>query len=245
MKNRKSFFAGMLTMALLFSLVVSASAVYANVTKTLSYQDIKVTLNGERLDLRDANGKAVDPFIIDGTTYLPVRAVSESLGLDVEWNKNEKTVVLSGDISDSSDVTPLLGFYMSMENASENLQSTYIDFTTPSKRSLFANTAPTSSDGLCFSATLSQQYQKLGQGIERRYSVCKSKGLVDDSDFEMLIEFRRLNENAISILNGFASGEGNDPLFISSITAPATQNALDSAYLWAKASSAFWSVCDE
>ena len=153
-------------------------------------------LKGEHIGLIGANGEGKSTFmnIVTGK-LMPDEG-------NVEWNKNEKTVVLSGDISDSSDVTPLLGFYMSMENASENLQSTYIDFTTPSKRSLFANTAPTSSDGLCFSATLAQQYQKLGQGIEKRYSVCKSKGLVDDSDFEMLIEFRRLNEKAISILGG-------------------------------------------
>lgn len=234
MKNRKSFFAGMLTMALLFSLVVSASAVYATVTKNLYYQDVKVTLNGEPLDLRDVNGNNVDPFLMDGTNYLPVRAISEALGLDVDWNHNEKTVILSGDISDSSDVKLLLGFYMSMENASEKLQSIYIDLSIPTKHSVFADTA----------SSLAQQLQDIEQSIEKRYSNCKSNGLVDDSDFEMLIEFRRLSEKAISILNGFASGEGNDPLFISSITAPATQNALDATYLWSEASTAFWAICN-
>lgn len=244
MKNRKSFFAGMLTMALLFSLVVSASAVYANVTKTLSYQDIKVTLNGDRLDLRDANGKAVDPFIIDGTTYLPVRAVSESLGLDVGWDHNTKTVILSGNVSESPDIKYLLAYYMSMENASEKLQSIYIDFSTGNYR-LYSDTSPITEDGLSFSASLAQQLQSIGESVEKRYSDCKSNGLSSDSDFEMLIEFRRLNTKAISILNDFASGCGSDSLFISSISAPSTQNAVDSTYLWSDASTAFWNICND
>ena len=244
MKNRKSFFAGMLTMALLFSLLVSASAVYANVTKTLSYQDIKVTLNGERLDLRDANGKAVDPFIIDGTTYLPVRAVSESLGLDVEWNKNEKTVVLSGDVSDASGDKKLLGYYTCIKTASDKLEDIYLDFNL-SKLSLYTDTSPVSDTGESFPAVVQLQLKDYAEIIEQRYAQCKSAGIADESDFEMLIEFRRLNSKAIDILGDFAAGKGSDPLLISSVTASSMQNCLDSAYLMGDANQAFWELCDK
>ena len=43
----------------------------------------------------DANGNPVEPFIIDGTTYLPVRGISSSLGLNVAWDEQTKTVQLT------------------------------------------------------------------------------------------------------------------------------------------------------
>lgn len=64
-------------------------------TSTLSYSDIKITLNGQYIEPKDANGNTVEPFIIDGTTYLPVRAVANALGLDVQWDSVSKTVILN------------------------------------------------------------------------------------------------------------------------------------------------------
>ena len=66
---------------------------YASVNqmqKTLHYNNIKITLDGK--DITPANS---EPFIIDGSTYLPVRAVSEALGLDVQWDGDTHTVILS------------------------------------------------------------------------------------------------------------------------------------------------------
>lgn len=77
-------------------IAVSASATVLAVsektkTATLSYNNIKVTLDGKAIDLRGEK----EPFIIDGTTYLPVRAIAEALGLDVSWDGNTNTVMLS------------------------------------------------------------------------------------------------------------------------------------------------------
>ena len=46
------------------------------------------------MEPKDANGNTVEPFIIDGTTYLPVRAVSNALGLNVGWDDATSTVSL-------------------------------------------------------------------------------------------------------------------------------------------------------
>lgn len=62
---------------------------------TLDYMDIKITLDGRPITPTDANGNVVEPFAITGTTYLPVRAISTALGLDVKWDPNTKTVQLS------------------------------------------------------------------------------------------------------------------------------------------------------
>lgn len=93
--KKRSFIAGMLTMLLIMTLVVPAAATVGKVTKELEYRDISVTLDGVKLDLRDAKGNPVEPFMFEGTNYLPVRALAESLGLNVSWNGQTATVVLT------------------------------------------------------------------------------------------------------------------------------------------------------
>lgn len=101
MKSKRSFFAGMVTMLLIISLATSASATVGKITKELEYKDIKVTLNGQKLDLRDAQGNTVEPFIFDGTNYLPVRALAEALGLNVGWDGNTNTIILTSGTNTS------------------------------------------------------------------------------------------------------------------------------------------------
>lgn len=45
------------------------------------------------------NGQAanVDPIVIDGTTYIPVRAAAELLGADVKYDNATKTVTITSD----------------------------------------------------------------------------------------------------------------------------------------------------
>lgn len=95
--RKRSFFAGMLTMLLIMTLVVPAAATVGKVTKELEYRNINVTLDGKELDLRDVKGNSVEPFMFEGTNYLPVRALAESLGLNVAWNGQTATVVLTTD----------------------------------------------------------------------------------------------------------------------------------------------------
>lgn len=93
-KNLPSFLSGMLVMLLIVVLTGSAVATNGKITKELEYRDIAVTLDGQSLDLRDAAGNPVEPFMFDGTNYLPVRALAKALGLEVSWNGATSTVVL-------------------------------------------------------------------------------------------------------------------------------------------------------
>ncbi|MEY8386709.1 stalk domain-containing protein [Oscillospiraceae bacterium 38-13] len=95
MKNHKSFLAGMLTMLLITCLFGSASATRGVVQKEIEYQDIKISLDGVVLDLRDAQGNPVEPFKFGGTNYVPARALAEALGLTVAWDGATSTVVLA------------------------------------------------------------------------------------------------------------------------------------------------------
>ena len=92
----------MITMLLIVCLAGSAFATTGKVTKELEYRNISVSLDGEKLDLRDAQGNAVEPFMFSGTNYLPVRALAESLGLEVAWDGSTNTVVLTTPASEKA-----------------------------------------------------------------------------------------------------------------------------------------------
>lgn len=61
----------------------------------LLYSNIKILLDGNEIVPKDANGNTIEPFIIEGTTYLPVRGIASSLGLNVEWDGATQTVKLN------------------------------------------------------------------------------------------------------------------------------------------------------
>lgn len=51
-------------------------------------------VNGERKQIDTANNK-LTPFVVNGRTILPLRFVSESLGLDVGWNARRKEATIT------------------------------------------------------------------------------------------------------------------------------------------------------
>lgn len=105
-EKAKGFLMGVICTVLVMSSVLGAAAATGAVNLSATYRNIKITLNGSELTPKDANGKTVEPFIVDGTTYLPVRAVSEALGLDVDWNNSTNTVELSGTpVADNGVIT--------------------------------------------------------------------------------------------------------------------------------------------
>ncbi|MBQ3115193.1 MAG: copper amine oxidase N-terminal domain-containing protein [Clostridia bacterium] len=96
-RRLQGMIAGVIICAILTSGVVFAKQITA--TAELLYNNIKITLNGQELLPKDANGNYVEPFTINGTTYLPVRAVASALGMDVNWDGNTNTVILSNALS--------------------------------------------------------------------------------------------------------------------------------------------------
>ncbi len=67
---------------------------------SLAAQTVRIVLNGNELIPTDANGKRVDPLLVDGTTYLPVRAISTALGLEVAWDEETYTVSLTKPVQE-------------------------------------------------------------------------------------------------------------------------------------------------
>jgi hypothetical protein len=87
-----------LVSGLLISSVIALSAVCADAAGITVYVDNSL----ERLT--DANGNTVEPFIQNGTTYVPLRGISQALGCEVEWDGKNKTVKIYQDKASSNSV---------------------------------------------------------------------------------------------------------------------------------------------
>ncbi len=57
--------------------------------------DVKILYDFNQQDFKDANGSSVYPMIYQGSTYLPIRAISQLMGKDVDWDNVAKTVVIA------------------------------------------------------------------------------------------------------------------------------------------------------
>ena len=84
MKRRQKaawFLSGVAATVLAVSLTSPALAALA--AKTIQvYTGVDVYVDDMKLEPTDANGNPVEVFVYNGTTYLPVRAVSEAVGKD-------------------------------------------------------------------------------------------------------------------------------------------------------------------
>lgn len=81
-KTLKGYILGFLTAAILVSSVSFAA------------QTVRIVIDNQEVIPTDANGNRVDPIIVDGTTYLPVRAVANAFGKAVYWDGPNYTVYL-------------------------------------------------------------------------------------------------------------------------------------------------------
>ncbi|MEG1931470.1 MAG: stalk domain-containing protein, partial [Anaerovorax sp.] len=52
--------------------------------------------DGQQVTPKDVNGNVVEPFIMGGTTYLPVRAVADIFGKEVSWDSKNAIVQIGG-----------------------------------------------------------------------------------------------------------------------------------------------------
>jgi len=115
MREKKSMFKGYV-LGLLTALLVSVMVVpgfAATVAKTITvYTGITLYYDGVKVEPKDANGKAVEPLLYNGTTYLPVRAVSGLFGEDINWDGKTQSVYI-GDMPGKKTYLRDLPFYES------------------------------------------------------------------------------------------------------------------------------------
>lgn len=58
--------------------------------------DITIVVDGTVRAFTDAKGGAVYPLLLEGTNYLPVRAIGELMGKSVSWDSQSRAITLSG-----------------------------------------------------------------------------------------------------------------------------------------------------
>ncbi len=98
----KKKIAALVTALAVFSSTLAVTALAFGTQREITVKDgVSVYMNGEEIEMTDANGNPVDAFVYNGTTYLPARAISEALGKDVSWDGNTGRV----DITDPTENT--------------------------------------------------------------------------------------------------------------------------------------------
>ncbi len=99
LKNKKFIF------SMVFALILVVNLAFPNVTfsdlikKTIevNYVGISLVVDDKKVDLgKDTNGNNIEPFVYNGTTYLPVAAVAKALDKKVKWDGDTKTIYVGG-----------------------------------------------------------------------------------------------------------------------------------------------------
>lgn len=85
-------------MAMALVMILGAAALAASGEKNISVVPMQMTVNGQAVTPTKSDGTAAEVFAYDGATYVPLRYVSELLGIDVDWDPNDPgTAKLVGD----------------------------------------------------------------------------------------------------------------------------------------------------
>lgn len=100
-KTHISFLAGAGSALILSTCAVSALASSGIIQITAS--PISVMVNGQVFKPKDANGNDALVFNYNGTTYAPLRALAESYGLTVGYDKDKNMATVTDDENNSSN----------------------------------------------------------------------------------------------------------------------------------------------
>ena len=101
----KSFIAGVVVATIILSAGAAIAATERNIS--VIFRDIRLVVNGETITPRDAQGNIVEPFIWQGSTFLPIRAVGEALGMPVSWDGVTSTVYVGAAPEDEPMSAPV------------------------------------------------------------------------------------------------------------------------------------------
>lgn len=93
LKNKKmrTVLIGVLLVCAMCSTIFAKSV---SETAELFYNNIKIYIDGAEIVPKDSNGNTVEPFTMNGTTYLPVRAISNAFGQEVEWDGETQSIYI-------------------------------------------------------------------------------------------------------------------------------------------------------
>ncbi|MEA4987580.1 MAG: copper amine oxidase N-terminal domain-containing protein [Anaerovorax sp.] len=99
----KGFLSGMIVTTLVLGLSLTSFAETGTKNISIGYSNIKIYINEKLTAMKDPKGNAVEPFVYNGTTYVPLRAISEALGQEVSWNNSTKSIYVGTQPADISN----------------------------------------------------------------------------------------------------------------------------------------------
>ena len=103
-KPGKKVLVALLSTLLAISVMLNVASA-ASLVEIRAYlnNEIKIMMHGKLFEPKLADGTKIVPITYNGTTYLPLRAISEAVGLDVTWEGSTKTVWLGEKTGQSAD----------------------------------------------------------------------------------------------------------------------------------------------
>lgn len=93
----KKFMCAALSTAMVVSSILPVSAAEIIKEEAELRPDITIIVDEEESYFKSASGDYVFPILFDDSTYLPLRAIGEIMGKNVNWDEKNKTITLSGE----------------------------------------------------------------------------------------------------------------------------------------------------
>lgn len=59
--------------------------------------DFTIVIDGKEKNFKRSDGSAAFALVYEGSTYLPLRAIGEAIGRNVNWDEDTKTITLEGE----------------------------------------------------------------------------------------------------------------------------------------------------
>ena len=97
-------------LALAFVMVLGTAAVAAGTEKQISVTPMDMSINGQTVTPTKSDGTPAEVFAYDGATYVPLRYLSELLGIQVNWDKESVGVAELTSDKITLPATPAAGF---------------------------------------------------------------------------------------------------------------------------------------
>lgn len=92
-------------MALTGSAGVYASSTLESITASLNHS-LNIEISGKAYKPTGPNGESLSPIVYQGTTYLPVRSISEALNTDVNYDSSNNKILITPKSSASATSKP-------------------------------------------------------------------------------------------------------------------------------------------
>ena len=126
---------------LMFTLFLTGAFAANTYQKSINVEyGISVSFNNKNLSMTDVNGNSVQAFVYQGTTYVPIRAVSNAFGADISYDSTSNTAYVYNDFSEICAVV----------HEMDNILTDYFNIINMELASIGTNTATSDADSIEF-----------------------------------------------------------------------------------------------